>query len=204
MVDFSYLWPGQFWLVLLLLMGLAFAAAGSYRQEKENRVLELLLVTPLTERQIIGDRVRAIWGQFAPAAAVLILAGLCLVQDERLFKSFAYDQFSIGGLVAGNLPGLALFSLSTYLTMPIIGLYLSLRPWPFLAAWLLTGAWGMLFPVLFPWIVFWSAVHSGLPPAFFGPTLPLSIISVVQLASGLVAGALLYRDLARRRFVIAA
>ena len=42
--------------------------SGSFRRERETGVLELLLVAPLSTHQIVWGRLRAIWGQFAPAA----------------------------------------------------------------------------------------------------------------------------------------
>ena len=40
--------------------------------ERESGVLELLLVSPLGEKQIIAGRLSGLWGQFAPAAVLLL------------------------------------------------------------------------------------------------------------------------------------
>ena len=65
---------GQSRLGALLLGGLAFSAAASFRREKESGALELILVTPLSPRQIIRGRLRGIAEQFAPAFLVILLA----------------------------------------------------------------------------------------------------------------------------------
>ena len=49
-------------LAWLLTISMAAGAAGSFRRERENGVLELLLVSPLTSKQIIGGRLRGLWG----------------------------------------------------------------------------------------------------------------------------------------------
>ena len=64
------LYAAQAGLGLLLLLGLTFSATGSFREELETGAFELLLVTPLRERQIIAGRVRGIWRQFLPAILV--------------------------------------------------------------------------------------------------------------------------------------
>ncbi len=56
----------------LLLGNLALSAAGSFRRERENGVLELLLISPLDESQIVGGRLRGLWAQFLPAWALLM------------------------------------------------------------------------------------------------------------------------------------
>ena len=62
----------------LLLVGMAFAAAASFRDEKGNGGLELLLVTPLSPADLVDGRLRGLARQFGPAAAVLIVLQLTL------------------------------------------------------------------------------------------------------------------------------
>src|SRR6185369_13158550 len=61
------LYGAQAGLGLILLLGLTFSATGSFREELETGAFELLLVTPLRERQIIMGRLRGLWRQFLPA-----------------------------------------------------------------------------------------------------------------------------------------
>ncbi len=51
----------------LLLGNVAISAAASFRRERESGLLELLLVSPVPEGQIIWGRLRGLWGQFLPA-----------------------------------------------------------------------------------------------------------------------------------------
>src|SRR5207302_951997 len=59
-------------LACLLIGSLAMTAAGSFRRERESGVLELLLVSPVGEREIIFGRLRGLWGQFLPAFGLLL------------------------------------------------------------------------------------------------------------------------------------
>ena len=68
----------------LLAGSMAASAAGSFRRERETGVLELLLVSPLTTGQIIGGRLRGLWGQFLPS--IVMLLGIWVY----LAKSFAH------------------------------------------------------------------------------------------------------------------
>jgi len=116
-----------------LMMGsIALSAAGSFRRERETRVLELLLVAPLTTGQIIGGRLRGLWGQFLPALAMLL--GIWLYFDA-IFKSH-------------SAAGPVLFFSVTFLTLPVIGLYFSVRCRHFLSAFLLTLVVGLAAPLL--------------------------------------------------------
>ena len=54
--DPDDLYAAQAGLGLLLLLALTFSATGSFRGELETGAFELLLVTPLRERQIIAGR----------------------------------------------------------------------------------------------------------------------------------------------------
>ena len=56
----------------MLALSLAVSAAGSFRRERELGVMELLLVTPLTERDIAWGRLRGLWEQFLPAIGLLL------------------------------------------------------------------------------------------------------------------------------------
>jgi ABC-type transport system involved in multi-copper enzyme maturation permease subunit len=125
----------------LLAGSMALSAAGSFRRERETGVLELLLVSPLGESQIISGRLGGLWSQFAPAAGLLLVG-------------WAYcSTFLPGGADAGAF----LFFLVTFLTVPVFGLYFSLRCRNFLTAFLSTVAVGLLLSLVLPtalWVVF--------------------------------------------------
>jgi ABC-type transport system involved in multi-copper enzyme maturation permease subunit len=57
-----------------LLMGLAFAASGSFSREKQSGALELLLVSPLSVQQIIRGRLAGLASQFIPALCMVCLS----------------------------------------------------------------------------------------------------------------------------------
>jgi len=86
----------------LLWVGMAFAAAASFREEKGNGGLELLLVTPLSPSALVDGRMRGLARQFGPSAAVLIVLQLVLA-------IFAYPLQESGGpspVAVGMLEGL--------------------------------------------------------------------------------------------------
>src|SRR5206468_10795696 len=85
----SDLYAAQAGLGLVLLLGLTFSATGSFREELETGAFELLLVTPLRERQIIAGRVRGLWQQFLPAMLVYGAGSIYLVSgwhDQSLVR----------------------------------------------------------------------------------------------------------------------
>jgi ABC-type transport system involved in cytochrome c biogenesis permease component len=124
------LYDAQAGLGLLLLLGLIFSATASFRQELETGAFELLLVTPLRERQIIIGRLRGLWQQFLPAILVYGAGVIFLNTGWRNHSSlFAWLWF--GKIVAG------------FCTLPIIGLYFSVLRWNFFGAWLAACALGM-------------------------------------------------------------
>jgi len=119
----------------LLAGSMAMSAAGSFRRERESGVLELLFVSPLAENEILTGRLRGLWGQFLPAYGTLL--GL-----------WAYCS-TLNASEAGGGEAVV-FHAITFLTLPIIGLYFSLRCRAFITAFLCTLAVGMLAPLAVP------------------------------------------------------
>ena len=118
----------------LLAGSMALSAVGSFRRERENGVLELLLVSPLGERDIITGRLLGLWGQFLPAMALLL--GIW-----SLFSDFLPNSRDAEAI---------LFFAVTFLTVPIIGLLFALLCRNFLPAFLSTLAVGLLLPLVLP------------------------------------------------------
>ena len=185
--SLSRIWSGQYWLAYLLMLSLAFTASGSFRSERQSGALELILVTPLSENQIIGGRLRGIWSQFLPAALVLALAWWQLAQDATLFAGLSRDRAGLWGQVI-----FPLYFLSGFLTLPWIGLYFSMQRLNFIAAWLFTCATGLLLPRL---IYLWGLQNFSLMQTVYG-------MIGLQLACGVTALVLLHRNLTRRAFVL--
>jgi ABC-type transport system involved in multi-copper enzyme maturation permease subunit len=126
----------------LLTGSMALSAAASFRRERETGVLELLLVSPLSERRIISGRLRGLWGQFLPAFGLLLAVGAYLSSFQPDLSSFLPNASGAAGVI--------LFFAVTFLTVPVFGLYFSLRCRNFLTAFLSTVAVGLLLPVALP------------------------------------------------------
>lgn len=100
-------------------------------------MLELLLVSPVKTGQIISGRLRGLWGQFLPSTILLISVW-------AYFSNLLTSHFNYGG---GDGACIFFFAV-TYVTVPVVGLYFSLRCRNFIAAFLLTLAVGMVFPLV--------------------------------------------------------
>ena len=99
--SLSNVWDGQYLLASLLILGIAFTASGSFREERQTGAMELLLITPLKARQILRGRIRGVWGQFLPATVVLVSAWLWLLKDASLFAGRDYTSQTIYRQVFG-------------------------------------------------------------------------------------------------------
>ncbi|MEW6161607.1 MAG: ABC transporter permease subunit [Verrucomicrobiota bacterium] len=167
---------------LALGIGMAFSAANSFRAERQTGALELMLVTPLTPRQLIGGRLWGLWGQFLPAAAVLIcVTGLFPIVDVDRRINLA-----------------VLFTIA-YVTLPIIGLFFSIQRWHFLVAWLATCVSGLLLP-------YWGSLLMD-PFARFDLVgvrfrAPILAACLVQMLLAWASFSLLKRNLTSRRFAL--
>src|SRR5205807_2713264 len=115
--NYQDLYAAQTGLGLVLLLGLTFSATGSFRNELETGAFELLLVTPLRERQIIVGRLRGLWRQFLPAILVYGAGSIYLATGWH-DQSRARDAWL----------GLARI-MTGFCALPVIGLYFSLQRW---------------------------------------------------------------------------
>src|SRR5438034_1810798 len=147
--SLSNVWDGQYLLASLLILGVAFTASGSFRQECQTGAMELLLVTPLKVPQILRGRIRGVWGQFLPATVVLALAWLWLLKDASLFAGYDYRADTLYWQAFSIV--LPLFFVSSFLLLPGIGLLFSMQRLHFVGAWLLTCATGLFVPALSCW-----------------------------------------------------
>jgi ABC-type transport system involved in multi-copper enzyme maturation permease subunit len=110
-------------IAFLLSGSLALSAAGSFRRERETGVLELLLVSPISEARILRGRLIGLWIQFLPAYVLMIGSWLFLSTFVPHTASEMVPYFVVG-----------------FFALPIIGLYFSLRCRHVVAAYLLTLA----------------------------------------------------------------
>lgn len=200
-------------LLVLLALSLAFCAAGSFRRERQTGALELIMVTPLSVGQIIFGRLRGLWGQFIPGAAILAVVGLTLFQSGVFdIMAWHYDPDN------NRNAAFAIFALTSFVALPVVGLYFSLTQRHFLAAWLLTLGVCLLlpYPVLLLWAIFdgasWdrpslsfgssSWFQPGPPWESTGESAVLVQAAILQLFFAFLAGCLLYRNLRRRKFAL--
>jgi len=186
----SDLYQSQRGLFLLLVLALGFSAVGSFRWERESGALELLLVAPLRVNQIIFGRLRGLWMQFLPALVVLACA--------NFYLNYGWSHPPGDVDTRATLVQFA----CTFVTLPVIGLYFSMRRMNFIVAWLLACGLGILLP--------WAVVRMVMV-AWFAPHLPivehvsstgLAGPALVQLGLAGAAWLKLHFDLSRRKFAL--
>ena len=190
-------WP-QHWLLLLLALSLAASAAGSFRRERENGALELILVTPLSVPRIILGRLRGLWRQFLPASSLLLVVLAFLVHVEvhdlsSWWQSSAEQDLAVMVLTA-----------STFVTLPVVGLYFSLARKHFLSAWLATVAIGLALPLVALYLAAFLGFHLFSPFRLFGFSFKelVLVTGTLQVIFALLICLLLYRNLRRRKFAL--
>ena len=169
--DFGDMQPG---IAILLLCGMAFAAAASFRKERESGALELLLVCPLSVTQLMWGRLRGLWMQFLPSALFL---SFCIFVGTEI-QSYRRDDSEIFIFYLTFLAMLA--------SVPVIGLFFSLHMTNFLPAWL----WAM-------------ALGVGIPCFALGRDPAFQLVALyVQCGLGLLAWLFLRDNLTERKFVL--
>ena len=187
----------QHLMAMLLLIGMAVSSAASFQRERESGVMELLLVSPMTEWQIIGGRVRSIWGQFLPALGLLLIVWVYVNSWVSDLNMWTPKQGTTDVMI---------FLIGSYLALPFIGLYNSLRRHSFISAFLQT----MLTVVVAPygaWQILDFAAqvmkYSGGNPQLIMLVEKLGSVEVVvlvQLVMAAQVGRRLYQDLQQRNF----
>jgi ABC-type transport system involved in multi-copper enzyme maturation permease subunit len=176
-------------LATLLAGSIALSASGSFRRERETGVLELLLVAPLREWQIIGGRVVGLWTQFLPSAMLL-----CAVW---VFGASILSQ-------RPELPSVLLYAV-TFATIPVVGLYFSLATANFIVA--LVGT--LLLQIVIPqalvqaWYLFDDSASIGYHSEE-GTGFALVFPVLFQILSAVCLAWRLQNNLRRRRFALAA
>jgi len=118
----------------LFAVALAYTAASSFRRERQSGALELILVSPIAREEIIVGRLRAVRGQFFPAAVALIIPWPLLA---TMFGDSGFDTLAI--VQCG-------FILATYWSLPVLGLYFALGSRNFFRALMSTVFFGLLVP----------------------------------------------------------
>jgi ABC-type transport system involved in multi-copper enzyme maturation permease subunit len=101
----------QFALGLVLALAMTTVAAGSFRRERDLGVMELLLVTPMTEAEMALGRLKGIWAQFVPALVLLLVLWLTISLTFGTKEDFV----------------LIVFWAVTFACLPVTGLCQSLK-----------------------------------------------------------------------------
>jgi ABC-type transport system involved in cytochrome c biogenesis permease component len=86
----------HFYLVLLLVLFMTFKCASSFQREKESGAFELLLVTPLTERRILGGRLQAVASYYSLAVVTLVA---CAVAGRLVLVSGRFSETALTSVV---------------------------------------------------------------------------------------------------------
>lgn len=111
-----------------IVIAVAFSASASLRKERETGALELLLVTPLTPRDILLGRLRGLWGTFGVALGLLTVALIIGLAGD-------FSRNDNRDITGSSL----LFQIAALWTAPlgvaVLGLGFGLRWTGFLAAW---------------------------------------------------------------------
>ncbi len=186
---------------------IAASAAGSFQRERETRVLEILLVSPMSAGQIISGRLRGLWGQFLPALLLLLLMWGFLAETPY------FDRVGFNSVP---------FVCGAYLTVPVIGLFYSLKRKHFIGAFLSTLWAGLALPFVLQWLLvllaelllgFGVTYFTGFAQSIYESgrltTLYLSVremvvwplfINVIQMGIAIRFGRQLHEDLRLRNF----
>jgi ABC-type transport system involved in cytochrome c biogenesis permease component len=127
-----YIFDALMW---MLLVSIAYVAAGSFRRERETGAMELILVTPLSENQIISGRLRGLWNHFLPTFVLWAAVVIYLSTAMKEFDVATFLKFTV-----------------SYLVVPLIGLYFSLRSRFVLLSWLATITGCFAIPYVLAWL----------------------------------------------------
>ncbi|MDB6027993.1 MAG: hypothetical protein JWM68_4216 [Verrucomicrobiales bacterium] len=136
-IYFQDMRHAQAYLTLFLLVGVALSASGSFRKERETGALELILVSPLRVGEIIWGRLRGIYSQFVFAIVIILSVYFC---TGTFFNGAG--QSTTGFLIL----------MSNVVTLPVIGLYFSLKIKNIVLAWLSTCFYALLVPLIL-WLI---------------------------------------------------
>ena len=164
-----------------LIAAIAFAAVGSFRRELQAGSLELLLVTPVRERQLITGRLWGLFCHFLPAVMVW-----------TTFRYFQHVLSPRSGVLVDDL--LTLYS--SLLALPAIGFALSFSRANLIMAFLLCLVAGVLIPG-------WLADFVEGRTRWLGYRVHLSTLAfvLIQLALTAAAARHLHTRLTERRFL---
>lgn len=156
----------------VVVLGMALSGANSFRTERMTGAMELLLVTPLTPLKLIGGRLWGVWVHFFPAVAII---GFLWLGGQTLFRGRPYEGWLL---------------VSSYIFLPMVGLYISMFHWNVLVAWLVIFLGGAVAPYYFV-----RALGAS-------PLEHVVLVGILQGLAGLGALFALHEKLRSRNFVL--
>lgn len=124
LLPLGMFFDAQYLLAIALTLGLSFSAATSFQNERQSGAIELLLVTPIHEGQIIWGCLAGLWWMYALSVVLLSAITFGFVKDSVMAVTLVMD----------------------YLAVPVIGFYFSLTRLHYLGAWLATFVIGVVLP----------------------------------------------------------
>ena len=169
---------------MALLAGMAFSAAGSFRHERENGAIELLLICPFSTRRLVWGRLRGIWAQFLPSLALLMAIQLVVSWATAIRVDHEWGVFYAG----------------CFLTVPVVGLWFSMQRWHLLAAALLTCLVSLVLPLLTATLA--TLLLSYETVRLLDPDNARHLWMLFQGGLGLIAFSRLNQALVQRRFAL--
>jgi len=147
----------HFMMLFALIAFIAFKSSSSFHREKESGAFELLLVAPLTEKQLLSGRLLAVLSYYR--LPLLILASVGLFGFTWADSAFA-DRNRLSAAV--NFTSI----FASLISVPICGLFFALRHRTFFSGLLWTSFIALLVPICI-WSAFngllWMAVTRGRP-----------------------------------------
>lgn len=168
-----------------LIGAFAFAAAGSFRLELQTGSLELLLVTPLRESQVIIGRLWGLFAHFLPAVMVW-----------TTFRVFAHVMVPRTGPLLLDLVTMY----SSLLTLPLIGFFFSFCRFHVISGSLLCLLIGVVIP---EWLVQMTGEPD--PRMRYHHALRMAmLLAILQCGAAAMALAQLRSRLVKRSFVTGA
>lgn len=176
----------QGWALILLLTSLGISAALSFRRERENGLLELMLVSPLKVEKIVSGRIRGLWSQFILAIGLVMI--FWFYWGTVSWNAWRRSNFEFFITVP--------LCLVTFISLPGIGLYFSLRLRHIFSALAATYVVACILPMLLSGLV--ASLVSYFSRTFAFVTTAMAI----QLFLSFVCTRLLLHDLRNRRFAL--
>ena len=128
----------HFFILFVLLAFLTLKSSSSFQREKESGAFELLLVTPLTEIEIVRGRLWAVASYYWPVLLLLALTG---GYGLHWTQSPYYQEAQLSAAV--NFTSLC----GSLFSVPVSGLFFALRHRNFLPALLWTAGVAVLLPL---------------------------------------------------------